>query len=70
MGGVRQYRKKRILSVIYILEKIRKPARYKNGIDNEYSMMMKVVAMIDEYLSASSISGPVYNYSYSCCSTF
>lgn len=70
LGGVLQYFKNRILSVQYILMKMRRPAKYKNGMAKLYSMIMKMVAMIELYLSASSMYGPVYRSSYRYWSTW
>ena len=67
LGGVRQYFINRILSDIYIQIKIKSPAQYKIGIARLYNKIIKVVATIPLYLSAISITGPVYRSSYSDC---
>lgn len=58
-GGVRQYLTNNTLSTQYIDVKISNPAKYKNGIERLYSIIMKTVAIIVLYLSASSMCGPV-----------
>jgi hypothetical protein len=64
LGGVRQYRRNRILSLQYMLTKMNMAAMYRKGIASEYIMTIKTVAMICEYRSAIRISGPVYRASY------